>query len=95
MVNRVHLRWPLAERRPPVSEDAPRGTEHRLPHAYVVNMEPVEVCPGSLFLVLSLTICVRIVFSPASAHIGAKRSVKELLWTTGGLHHKTTVVLSC
>jgi hypothetical protein len=34
-------------------------------------------------------------FSPVSAHIGAKRPVKELLWTAGGLHHKTTVVLSC
>src|SRR6266853_307727 len=36
-----------------------------------------------------------IVFSPASAPIGAKRPVKELLRTTGGLHHRTTAVLSC
>src|SRR5215475_3636630 len=36
-----------------------------------------------------------IVFSPASAPIGAKRPVKELLRTTGGLHHSTTTVLSC
>jgi hypothetical protein len=50
-------------------------------------------------------------FSHVSAHIGAKRPVKEgpplswwpsahtvaeeLRWTTGGLHHKTPVVLSC
>jgi hypothetical protein len=35
-----------------------------------------------------------IVFSPASAHIGAPRPVKELLRTTGGPHHKITVILS-
>ena len=34
-------------------------------------------------------------FSPGSAHIDAKRPVKELLWTAGGLHHRTTVVLNC
>ena len=42
-----------------------------------------------------LTMRCGIVFSPASAHIGAKRPVKELLRTIGELYHKTTVVLSC
>jgi hypothetical protein len=36
-----------------------------------------------------------IVFSPACAHIGAPRPVKELLRTTGGLHHTITVILRC
>ena len=36
-----------------------------------------------------------IVFSPASAHIGAKRPVKELLRTTGGLYYNTAVVWRC
>src|SRR5689334_9014250 len=36
-----------------------------------------------------------IVFSPASAHIGAPRPVKELLRTTGGLHDKSTVIVRC
>src|SRR2546429_62917 len=43
----------------------------------------------------SWTIWCSIVFSPASAHLGAPRPVKELLRTTGGLYHNTTVVLSC
>jgi hypothetical protein len=73
----------------------------------------------------SWTIRHGIMFSPVSAHIGAKRPVKEgpplswrpsahtvagngpqsgplpiqsqkeLLWTAGGLHHRTTVVLNC
>ena len=28
VVNRVHLRWPVAARRLPAPEDAPRGTQH-------------------------------------------------------------------
>lgn len=36
-----------------------------------------------------------IVFSPVSALVRAKGSVKELPWTTGGLHHSTLAALSC
>src|SRR5262249_262272 len=43
----------------------------------------------------SWTIRCGIGFSPASAHIRAQRPVKELLRTTGGLHHTSTVVLRC
>lgn len=78
VVNSVHLWGPVAERRPPVPEDAPRGTEPGR-HTLTSCAWSLQKCVRWCFLQYFLDYMAWHSVLPASAHMGAKKFVKELL----------------